>query len=466
MGIAMTTRANSALARLDQLLDWFIPASIAEGEPKQRARMFLLSHIFGPFLGNALPLCMIFLGFKLDYHLFIFIGSITAFWLFPFALKWTGWYTGLAVLSLQILIFTVLWACFSYGGVNSPFLLWLVNIPLLAFFYLSPSGNLKYGILAMFLANIAAFALPVIFGMSYPEADLDALQLPGLLSLVSALAYVAMMALYYASIFASQVDLEQVVHRHRAKARELRLATETARRAGAAKSEFVANMSHELRTPLNAVIGYSQMLLDDAEDRDDRELAADLRKIHGSGQLLLRLVNDVLDFSKIEAGKMEKVNELISIRGNLSELVDSRRLAAAKKGLALSLLFEPNVEFARLDWSLARKAVSHVLENAIKFTNRGSVEIRVWCRGDQLFIVIKDTGPGMSPAVQRTLFDAFNARGDQSDTKYGGAGIGLALSARVCKLLGGDISAVSKEGQGSTFTLRLPLGSMEMTKAA
>jgi len=121
------------------VLDWFIPQAIRdEGGTLQRARMFLISHLFGPFLGNTITLYLLLLQPKPDYALAILAISITAFWAFPFALRFTGLFTLLSVLSVQNLIFAILWGCYHYGGVSSPFLPWLLTVPLLAFFYLGP----------------------------------------------------------------------------------------------------------------------------------------------------------------------------------------------------------------------------------------------------------------------------------------------------------------------------------------
>ena len=140
------------------------------------------------------------------------------------------------------------------------------------------------------------------------------LQVIGLISTVAAAVYVAMMAFYYARVLASQADLEAEINEHLATSNELRRAAEEAVRAGAAKSEFVAKMSHELRTPLNAVIGYSQILLEDARIEGDTSSITDLEHIQKAGTTLLRLVNDVLDLSKADAGKMEVYPEMVDHR--------------------------------------------------------------------------------------------------------------------------------------------------------
>jgi signal transduction histidine kinase len=466
-----TTSQSSARFDLDQLIDWFIPAHMmAEREQHQRARMFVLSHIFGPFLGNSLPLFMLVTG-PADLRLLVLFIPITLFWAFLFLLKYWGHYTLLAIISLQNLNLVIVWGCFVYGGPESPFLPWAVNIPLLSFFYFSAAGPIKYWIMGMSAANFLVFCIPWMLGVPYPPANLHELQAAGIISSVSAAAYVAMMAFYYANILASQVDLENEVRRHQETATVLRRTTEIARRASAAKSEFVAKMSHELRTPLNAIIGYSQILLEDAQDDGEEMVADDLGKIQTAGQHLLRLVNDVLDFSKIEAGKMDVLPSETPLQGAMSEAAEAHRAAAESNGTLISVSCEPGLTTLRTDWSLARKALSHLIANAVKFTANGQISIRARRRADgRVAIEVLDTGVGIPAEAVSNLFNAFTVAGDVSASKYGGklggAGIGLALSGRVMALLGGSIDVESEEGEGSRFTLLFPAQAAETAMAA
>lgn len=457
-GVVMEVMDKSLSGKLDRFLEYFIPENVAaKRNQAQRARMFLLSHFAGPFLGNVLPLYLWVSGFPVDYRLIVFTAAITAFWVFPFLLRWTGRYVPLAILSIQNLIFVILWACYAYGGTASPFLPWLVTIPLLAFFYMSPQGNLKYWILLMIAANVGVLYTLNAMGLEFPHVNMDELQGPGILSMVSASAYVAMMAIYYANILASQVDLEVEVRKHKQTALDLRHTTDAARKAGAAKSDFVANMSHELRTPLNAVIGYSQMLMDDALIEGDQETADDLEKIQAAGQHLLRLVNDVLDFSKIEAGKMEISTEAIEFESALQELVNSKRPMIEKGRNTLNIELGEDLGTGHLDWTLASKVVCHIVDNAAKFTEGGDITVSGRRLGPNLQIQISDTGAGIPEDDVPHLFNAFRVAGDETSSKYGGAGIGLALSGRICDLLGGKISVQSVLTRGSVFTISLPV---------
>src|ERR1700694_1409711 len=347
----MKAKLAKILAALDRLVSYFIPPEVAaDRDARNRAHVFLVSHILGPFNGNVVPIALYMLDPVPGYQVAVLAISITAFWIFPFLLRAGAPYNPLALVSIQNLIFCILWSCYFYGGVTSPTLPWVLVIPLLAFFYLGSSKSLRLIVMVMFTANLAIFSSFYLFG--YPiknDLPVAAMQGLGLVSTVAASLYVAMMALYYAKILASQTELESEMRQHMATASALRLATEEAERAGAAKAEFLAKMSHELRTPLNAVIGYSQILLEHAEDEGDSESIADLNKIHSAGQHLLKLVNEVLDLSKIEAGKMELNLEETDLAELLGEIVDVARPAAKNSGNEILCTIAPNLGTAPCD---------------------------------------------------------------------------------------------------------------------
>lgn len=447
---------------IDRLVDWFIPKELAdEREKRQLARMFLISHLCGPFLGNVVPGALFFLDPTPGYPVAVLAASITGFWIFPFLLKATGRYNLLSFISVQNLIFCILWSCYYYGGVTSPTLPWVLTIPLLAFCYLGPSPKLRMLALAQIILNFAAFAL--IYHLAPAPVDdtpLPALQGLGIVSTLAALGYVAMMALYYRRILASGAELEVEMRGHLATAAQLRRATAEAERANTAKAEFVASMSHELRTPLNAVIGYSQMLLEDAADEQDEESANDLEKIHSAGQHLLRLVNEVLDLSKIEAGKMELAPEEVPVGEYLTSVTERHQSAAKAKGLVLSIELGENLGSALWDGQRVSQALGQIVENAIKFTAKGGVTISVkrvpGRSADDLLISVRDTGIGIAAEMLPNLFEKFAVAHDATTSKYGDTGLGLALSLALAELMGGSIAAESDLGKGACFTLRLP----------
>src|SRR6185437_12777693 len=452
-----------AIAALDRLVNYFIPASIAaDRDARNRAHVFLVSHILGPFIGSVVPITIFVLDPSPVYDVAVLAGSITAFWIFPFMLRAGVPYNPLALAAIENLIFCIFWSCNFYGGVTSPTLAWVLVIPLLAFFYVCSSSSLRLIVMAMFAVNVAIFGFFYFFGFQVNnKLPVAAMQGLGLVSTTAAAIYVAMMALYYAKIQASHSELEGEMREHMATAVALRAATEEAERASAAKADFLAKMSHELRTPLNAVIGYSQILLEDAEMEGDHASVSDLTKIHTAGQHLLKLVNEVLDLSKIEAGKMELDLEEVDIGELLEEIAENARPAAAANKNEFSSAISPQLGVALCDAGRFRNMAGQLLDNAAKFTQNGKVEVianRVPDKENDLLVVdIIDNGIGIAPGQITHLFEKFTVADDSSTSKYGGTGLGLALSQKLCKLMGGEISVESSLGAGSRFTIRMPL---------
>jgi signal transduction histidine kinase len=459
----MKAKLATAIAALDRLVNYFIPPAIAaDRDTRNRAHVFLVSHILGPFIGSVVPIAIFALDPSPGYDVAVLAASIMAFWVFPFILRAGVPYNPLALVSIENLIFCILWSCYFYGGVTSPTLAWVLVIPLLAFFYLGSSGKLRLIVQLMFVVNVAIFGVFYCLGFHVNnDLPVAAMQGLGLVSTTAAALYVAMMALYYAKIQASHSELESEMRQHMATATALRAATEEAERAGAAKAEFLAKMSHELRTPLNAVIGYSQILLEDAEVEGDRASVADLGKIHMAGQHLLKLVNEILDLSKIEAGKMELDLEEVDICELIEEIAEAARPAAINNGNEFTCVISPYLGLALCDAGRFRNMAGQLLDNAAKFTQNGKVEIianRVPDKDeDQLVVDVIDTGIGIAPDQITHLFEKFTVADDSSTSKYGGTGLGLALSQKLCKLMGGEISVESTLGKGSRFTIRIPL---------
>jgi signal transduction histidine kinase/CheY-like chemotaxis protein len=459
----MSSRLRLSPEMIYPLLDWFIPPALkAERDQLQRARIFLVSHFFGPFLGHTITIYLYWIDPHPNYGLWVLAAAITVYWAFPWLLKRTGALTGLALISVGNLVFMILWGCYHYGGVSSPFVSWLVVVPLLGFLYLDSSLPPRLAVLGMIAAGVAIFYFSYAAGHSFPEhVPLRQLSGIGIVSTISAAIYVSMMALYYANIVASQSELEHEVQNHRATAIKLREAKEEAENANLAKSEFLAKMSHELRTPLNAVIGYSEMLLEDAEiEGGDDQAVQDLTKINSSGKHLLALITDVLDLSKIEAGKMELFNERFDMNGLIDDLVAAAQPLCARNGNALVVERAGDLGEVEGDISKLRQAAMNLLSNAAKFTKDGRVTLAVEREtgrdGDWLSLSVRDTGIGISRETLGRLFQNFSQAEAWTSTKYCGTGLGLALTQKLCRLMGGDVAVESEPGQGSRFTIRLP----------
>jgi signal transduction histidine kinase len=227
------------------------------------------------------------------------------------------------------------------------------------------------------------------------------------------------------------------------------------------KSEFLASMSHELRTPLNAILGYSEMLQEEAQDVGQPALVPDLGKINAAGKHLLELINAVLDLSKIEAGKMEMYLERFAVPALVDEIAAVAQPLADRKGNALVISCAPEVGEMRADQTKVRQALFNLLSNACKFTERGTVSLnarRDWAparSADEIVFEVSDTGIGMSEEQMARLFQDFSQADASTAKKYGGTGLGLALSRRLCRMMGGDIAVTSEPERGSTFTVRL-----------
>jgi len=259
-------------------------------------------------------------------------------------------------------------------------------------------------------------------------------------------------------------NLEKRVEERTIELKSLQLGLERARdaadAANQAKSAFLANMSHELRTPMNAILGYSEMLIEEAEDLEQEDFIPDLKKIHQSGTHLLALINDVLDLSKIESGKMEAFAEDIDLEILIDEVSATAHPLLEKNKNSLAIERGNDLGMAYQDKTKLRQILFNLLSNAAKFTHEGTITLDVnrtekdglsW-----LAFAVSDTGIGIAEDKIEHVFEEFAQADDSTTRDYGGTGLGLAISKRFCNLLGGDLSLHSTLGEGSTFTIRIP----------
>lgn len=441
-----------------KIIDWFIPNTAkVERSELYLARNFVFTHLFGPALSQSISLFLFLSDPHPGFACWTIIGCVWLFFAFPFIYKYSGNLRLSALLSVELLAFTSLFGAFYYGGVSSPFLPWLIVSLLLGFFYLS---DRPVFVVSLYALNIGCFcAAYLVWG--FPElVPQTQLAVVGWISVLSATIYMSWMAIYYANIVTMNSDLEREIELHRETATRLRETKNVADEANRAKSIFLAKMSHELRTPLNAVIGFSEILLEDIEFEGKNEAKRiDLERINAAGKHLLSLVTDVLDLSRIESNAIDLNIAQFSLNDMIHDVIANIQPMIVAKNNKLIVRCPSDLGMVSTDQTKLRQAVLNLMSNAAKFTDDGSITLAVQLRrsqaGDWVEIQVRDTGIGIAPEQLGRLFQNFGQATRGTASKYGGTGLGLALSQKLCALMGGAISVTSEVGIGSCFTIRV-----------
>jgi len=232
------------------------------------------------------------------------------------------------------------------------------------------------------------------------------------------------------------------------------------------KSEFLANMSHELRTPLNSIIGYSEVLLDGIDGELTEDAVEDVNAIHGSGQHLLNIINDILDLAKIEGGQMRVDQKALTLGEFIREIVNAAQILVKAKPVELLVVEHGQLDQVYADPIRLRQIMWNLISNAVKFTENGSVTIEIGLNEHNMAQVsVKDTGVGMKPEDLEKLFERFRQVDGSSTRRAGGTGLGLHITRHLVRMHGGDINVSSAFGVGSTFWFTLPLYVEERVKS-
>jgi signal transduction histidine kinase len=238
--------------------------------------------------------------------------------------------------------------------------------------------------------------------------------------------------------------------------RRVEMARDAATEAGTAKTRFLASMSHELRTPLNAIIGFTRIVSRNAEALPERQVD-NLSKILVSAQHLLALIDEILDLSRVEAGEVIIEMSDTDVGEVVREVADSLEPLVDRPRVRLAVVADPELPQVRTDRDKVRQILLNLLSNAIKYTDDGSIVVRAASDDGRLRVAVTDTGVGIPSDELGRVFDEFHRAETAGARRRSGTGLGLTISRRLARTLGGDVTAESQVGAGSTFTLDLPL---------
>jgi len=317
-------------------------------------------------------------------------------------------------------------------------------------------------------AIVPNIAIVVLTGFDDEEAGVEAIRAGAEDYLVkgSGLEYTLVKTIRYAierkkskaSLIEAKNELEKTNARLVQTTETAKKLAQEAEKANVAKSQFLANMSHEIRTPMNAIIGFGEVL---SEESLTEVQNGYVKLILDSASRLLLILNDILDFSKIEAGRMKIENSECSLPELMANVESLMRPMAKQKELEFNVIYAPEVSDKIItDAIKLRQCLINLISNAIKFTEKGKIDfiIKQTVIENKPFInfEVTDTGIGIPVEKQAGIFEAFTQADGSTTRKYGGTGLGLAVTRQLIKMLGGFISLVSKEGQGSTFTVTIP----------
>jgi signal transduction histidine kinase len=299
----------------------------------------------------------------------------------------------------------------------------------------------------------------------------ESLKLANTFSILAALTYMTMLTLYYETVMRFRFSVEQETIDQRSRLELLRAAMVAAQQASKRKSIFLAKMSHELRTPLNAVIGYAEILRESfAELPNTARKMQDLDRIHAAGRHLLALVNEVIDLSSIEANRVELSIEPVVIQSLIDEVIATASPLVSKRLNRMLVNMPEDLGTLELDALKVRQSLLNLLSNAAKFTHKGIIVLTVLRRpgdtGDRLILEVTDNGIGIAPENLKRIFDDFSQAEDDTVNKFGGTGLGLALTKRLCQMMGGTIGVRSERGVGTSFTIEIPLTESEVAANA
>lgn len=456
----------SPVSTARKLINWFVDVDLLhDNDLQRRASMYIFGHIFGPPFGLLIAVYLYIIDPSPGLQVAVIIVLLTTFFLFPFGLRMGVDLKALSFLTIVLLIFLILYASFEYGGASSPFLCWLLAVPLLGLFYFGPSAKLQIVVLTLLGLGICIFWLVGTLGLGFPtHVAIANLRGVGIFSVSCAAGFISMMGRHYANVVAAQQrHLEHEMEKERETERQLVGARDQAEAANRAKSAFLGNVSHELRTPLNAIIGFSELMFNEMSASAGSERYRGYAKdILESGRHLLSLINDVLEISRIEADKIERDQwELVNVGAVFSSVIRVMKPSALDKGLRLYADIASALPYVYGSYRMLRQIVSNLLSNAVNNTpSGGTVTVRAFVGEDQkCHLVVADTGIGMSEEDIRLALTPFGQVNTKINQPNEGTALGLPLAKIMTEIHGGSLRLMSAPGQGTTAEATFLVGS-------
>ena len=335
------------------------------------------------------------------------------------------------------------------GGVNSTTLIWLSVLAIVVLMLLDARAMAVWVVLI--LATIFGLVAAIDLGWVSPVAHVGKQGVPWTLMnyLLASLSLMTAVVIYEQMHRQQQQELDQ-------RNAELRATHHALIQAQAHKDEFVAAVGHELRTPMNAILGFNGVLRRELADQPDQVEVVD--HIRRSTAHLLQVINDILDFSQLQVGKLSLHPTDIGLKALVDEALERYRVRARDKGLVLEAELDPALPpLIHADRQRLQQVLHNLLDNAVKFTEKGHVRLHMRALDGRLRIEVQDSGPGIAPERQAHIFNRFEHADIQTNRAYGGTGLGLALCEKLTRLQGGSIGVQSQPGQGALFWIELPL---------
>jgi len=447
--------------RILAAIDWFVPKVFFDENPEH----VRLSRLIIGFCLMIIFWSWLFVAFQLVSGAFVLavaqFFATSALFGIPLLLRRT------ASLSItgHILVGLIAVACVILstiaGGLEGTGLFWLAGAPLLAIILLGNFAGTLWTIVfvLIYISFYIVDTMGIRFSQPMTEAEIKLDLLISLIGLTCSIYFFS--RLYETTKNTALRKVEESNVQLTLLNVQLEDAKQEAFRANQAKSHFLASMSHEIRTPLNAIIGYSEMLREDLANMEEHEIEGDLSKIHSSGKHLLSLISDILDLSKIESGKMELFEEELELVTFVQELSSTVEVLAEQNHNRFEVECSQAQIYTKVDVTRLRQCLFNLLSNACKFTSEGhitlSLNIATEQQGEWYSFVVEDSGIGMTEEQQQRVFEGFAQAEASTSKRFGGTGLGLQISQKLSQMMGGEISVTSVLGEGSTFTLRLPV---------